>query len=258
MKKEYNRNVTSDMPMDASFNPSVEKPKLKTAAKPKINAIGKKATSATSKKPATKPKTNTVEAKSAKTEKVKNGTAAKKLSDLEKLNDESLKTYRYKSRRNRIVIILLSVMLALTIATLSVFLVMSRLETNCYMIAHGASATFFVDGEEMDNFRAPANLQGNSILTFDAQVRLDSSGTYQVRFVILCYQNGEKLNNTLVYLPNYDMFYEDEDGYYCSNRTISGGQTVLLCKGAILDYEYRNSLNSDNFRLDLHVYFKEV
>ena len=43
MKKEYNRNTTSDMPLDSSFTPRVEvvKEKKTTAVKPKISAVGK-------------------------------------------------------------------------------------------------------------------------------------------------------------------------------------------------------------------------
>ena len=41
MKKDYNRDVMSDMPVDASFTPSVEtKTNKKTTSKPKISAIG--------------------------------------------------------------------------------------------------------------------------------------------------------------------------------------------------------------------------
>ena len=79
MKKDYNRDVVSDMPIEASFTSSVEKSTQKKTTKPKINAIGsqKKTTStgktSTSRSSSTSKTTTakTLSTKSTKTTKIK-------------------------------------------------------------------------------------------------------------------------------------------------------------------------------------------
>ena len=66
------------------------------------------------------------------------------------------------------------------------------------------------------------------------------------------------MKNTLVYEQNVQLFYEGGDGYYYSSAPIKGNQTIYLCGGIILDYEYEDSLNVYNFKLDFHVYFEKV
>ena len=69
MKKDYNRATMSDMPMDDSLNPLVVKnsQSSKTTSKPKINAIGKKATTATTKRKTTTTKQSPQEEKKTTT-----------------------------------------------------------------------------------------------------------------------------------------------------------------------------------------------
>lgn len=286
MKKDYNRDVMSDMPVDASFTPSVQAKteKKTTTAKPKINAIGtqkrttgtKTSTSKTGTAKSTQAKSSskttktsskfTTQAKELEVEtegkkkklRTQLTNSESELTDLEKLNEENIKSYRFKSKRNRVVIVILSVLLVITIATVATFLIVSRLKTNCNFYIHGdVSASFIIDGIEMDEFRTPSNLQGNRTYKLDIKVRIDSNASYKIRFVPECYQKGVLMENTLVYEYNTDLFYEGVDGYYSINP-IQGGQTITLCGGIILDYYYENSLTADNFKLDFHVYFEKV
>lgn len=253
MKKDYNRMTTSDMPMEQSFTPPVEEVKQKKETKPKINAIGKNTTA--------KVKQN-VKAKSSTQEKklrTKLINSDVEISDLEKLNEENIKSYRFKSKRNKVVIVLLSVLLAIAIASIATYLAITRLETNCNMILHGSvDAQFIVDGQEMSSFRAPSNLQGNRVLALDIQIRIEEAGNFSIRFAPKCYQKGVLMQNTLIYDFNTDLFYEGGDGYYYSKMQIVGNQTIQLCKGIILDYEYEDSLNVDNFRFEFHTYIDKI
>lgn len=284
MKKDYNRDVMSDMPVEASFTPSTQAKTTKTTTKPKISAIGTQKRTTTSKSTSTSKsnasKTSTLKSSSskslagkestAKTDKEQQEVKSKKLrtkltnsdseiSDLEKLNEENIKSYRFKSKRNKVLIAVLSVLLAITIVSIVTYLTISRLKTNCNFYAHGdASVVFVIDGTEMDEFRTPSNLQGNRILKLDIKVKIESSGYYNVKFIPKCYQKGVLMNNTLIYEQNFDLFYEGGDGYYYSINPISGDQTIRLCQGVILDYEYEHTLNVDNFRMDFDVYFEKV
>ena len=136
MKKIYNKDTLRDMPIEDSFSPAENAKSTSsktTASKPKINVIGKKSTGSTTaskgkstaksttltrtkEKDTTKPskgpikKLNTrkssVETTSPTAEETKKTSTRTKLantqqelSDLEKLNEDNLKTYRYKSKR---------------------------------------------------------------------------------------------------------------------------------------------------------------
>ena len=126
------------------------------------------------------------------------------------------------------------------------------------MYAHGASVTFIVDGEEMDKFRAPANLQGNRVLLLDINIRIEEAGEYDIYFEPKAFQKGVEMNNVLIYEHNTDLFRDGGDGCYYSRVKISGNQTIFLCGGIMLDNAYENSLNVDNFKLDFHVYLNRA
>ncbi|MBO5954478.1 MAG: hypothetical protein J6Q13_00735, partial [Clostridia bacterium] len=95
MKKEYNRMTTSDMPLDSSFTPQVETIKEKKASsKPKINAVGKTTASkakTTSSKAGTKTRSSSVDQRL----RTKLSKSDVELTDLEKLNEENIKQYRF-------------------------------------------------------------------------------------------------------------------------------------------------------------------
>ena len=144
MNKNYNRNTTSDIPLDASVYATTSgAPKAKTA-KPKITAIGKKAQ-------------NQIRSKSIKTTKSAQLKQEEKpniknvqgdLSDLEKLNEENIKNYKSKSKRSKVAIFLLVLALIVAISVLAVYLAITKLQINCMMNVHGADAVYYVDGKK--------------------------------------------------------------------------------------------------------------
>jgi len=266
MKKDYNRDVVSDMPVDTSFtSPTIKRTTTKSTSKPKINAIGTQkrtttktstANKNTSKSTASKVKESSANKKSIRTTLINSST---ELDDLEKLNEESFKTFRYKSKRNKVIIALLSVLLVISIATIVTLFVVSKLKTNCNFYIHGdVDAQFIINGKEMKEFRAPSNLQGNRVFNFDVELRIHSGGSYKIKIIAKCYQKGVLMSNTLIYKHNLDLFYDGGDGYCYSKDAINGNQTIFICEGVILDYVYEDTLNVDNFKLDFHVYLEKV
>lgn len=266
MKKDYNREVMSDMQVDGSFTPSTRTTQpQKTTTKPKINVIGtQKRTTSTSSKSGAKqttkqsPKNQTTSSSNSKIRTKLVGDKSQ-IEDLEKLNEENIKGYRFKAKRNKVVIVILSILLVIAIGTIIAYTVITRLKTNCNMFIHGdVQAVFIIDGEELQEFRTPANLQGNSILQLDIKVDIKTNAKYNVWFKPECYQKGVLMNNTLIYEHNTDLFYEGQDGAYYSKQPIQGGQIIYLCGGVILDRDYEATLNVDIFKMDFHVYFEKV
>ena len=257
MRKDYNKMTTSDIPLDASFVPSVEeKPKPKTATKPKINAIGK-STANKVKQQTSKTGTKKVDTEEKKASKTQITSKSNDLSDLEKMNEENIKSYRFKSKRNKVVIILLSIMLAISITVIAVYMVISKLETNCNMYVHGANATFYIENQELEKFRTPADLQAGRTLMIDIKLKINEGGNFKIKFTANTFQKGVLMANEGVYEYG-NLFYDGQDGYYYSCGTISGNQTIHLCNGIVISDEYENSLNANNFRLDFHVYLTRV
>ena len=262
MKKDYNRDVMSDMPVDSSFTSPIKTTKTTSkTTKPKINAIGtqKRTTKTGAKTTSIKPKTQSKTSGSTKNLRTKLTNSTTELTDLEKLNEENIKTYRFKSKRNKVVIALLSVLLVISIASIITYVLITKLKTNCNMHIHGdVNAVFIVNDMQLDEFRSPANLQGNRIFEFKTEIKIKNDDYYQIKFTPKTYQKGVLMSNTLIYELNTDLFYEGGDGFYYSIDKIRGNQTILLCHGVILDYDYEHSLNVDNFKLDFHVYFEKV
>lgn len=250
--------TTNDMPVDSSFTPEVEMIIEKKPPKPKITARGGQGGSSSN----VKKKTSTSKTQASKS-KTARSKSEKELYDLEQMNDENIKAYRFKSRRNRVVIITLIVLLVIVIASIGIFIAVSRLQTNCSFHVHGADASFVIDGDEINKFRAPGNLQGNARLEIDISLKIEEGGMFDVKFVALCYQKGVLMENTLIY-DKGELFYEgalhhqENDPYYYSRQPIAGNQTIRLCGGVIFDYQYGDSLNINNFRMEFHVYLTRV
>ena len=270
MKKEYNRATMSDMPMDTSLNSSSVQttPAKKTTAatKPKINVVGNKKKETSGGTKSTTAKSTTAKSINQKTSKEnKNGlrtklvgSAGSDLSNLEELNEQNLKAYRFASRRNKVVIAILSFLLIVSIASIAIYMGITKLKANCNMIIEGrVDAEYIIDGLEINEFRAPSNLQGNRTLVLKIEIRIKTPGKFKIHFVPKCYQKGILMENTLVYKFNNELFYEDDDGVCYSIEPISGNQTILLCEGIILDREYA-SLNVDTFKMDFYTYFEKI
>jgi len=251
MKKDYNQFTTSDIPLDASFTPSSTKQTVKKpATTSKINAIGAKAKQTTAKKSTTTKKPAT----ESTTKRVKD------VEDLSKLNEESISSHSFRHKRNQVLIAILAVLLALSIAFIIVFATVTKVEHNSFIYIHGdVDATCLINGDELTEFKAPANIRGDCILNLNVDVNIKSTGNYHVKFIINCYAGDVPLNQVVVYEPNTTTngFTFKADGYYHSRDVITGGQIVSLCQGIALN-EHDTAVTDDNFKLEIHIYIERA
>lgn len=256
MKKVYNKYSTSDIPLDASLDlSSGPTPKTNTAPKKKatIQAIGTKAK--------TVKNTKAAQASSASKGNVRKKIAKDSidLKELEKLNEESIKSHSFRSKRNQVIIVVLSLLLVLAIAFIIIFAIVTKVENNCFLTTEGAQASYVVNGEELSEFRAPGNIRGDCILEVFIDLKIQESGNFNVKYTVKCYYNDTLLNNVVVYEPNTSEngFTYKSDGYYHSKSPIGGNSTVRLCQGVALN-EFDIDLNDKNFRLEVHTYLEKV
>ena len=264
MKQGYNRNTYTDVPLDASFNASSSwlTDRNSPSLKPKINAIGKKAQDElryrTTKQDSTRMYSPKVETRVRQSTQ-RAYTYSDDLERLnERLNEENLKTFRNKIKRNRFIIAMLVISIIAAVSTISAYIVIIKLNINCTFHINGASAAYILDGEEVSSFRTPTNIQGNSIFAINIKLKIRDSGYFNIVFKPECTYNGILMKNTLIYGANFEMFYEEGVGEFRSRLPIRGKQTILLCEGVVLDYDYKDKVNADNFRLKFYTYLEKV
>ena len=248
MNKNYNKFTTSDIPMESSFNSNSSKVENQKNSKQKINAIGKKANDKLNTK---KPKLQTYSRRGY-------NKYAEGLQNLDQLSEESLYKYQFKSKRNKVIITVLVVLLLIAVSSVAAYTAITKLRTNCFMHVSGARATYILNDKEISKFRAPSGVEGKRILTVEIKLRIRERGNFRIKFTQKCYMNNELLKNVLIYGCNYDLFYEGGDGYWYSNDIIQGNQTILMCRGIILDDLYEGKLNVDNFTFDFYTYLEKV
>lgn len=173
------------------------------------------------------------------------------MEDLEVLNEQNIRQHRSRSRRNIVIISVLISLLVVAVAVIAIYAGFIRLKNNCFLHVHGASASYLVDGERLDEFRAPQGVRGNTVFAFDLDLEISGDREYNVRFKIDVFQSGKLLDNIIV-LIDQDHFTQSSDGYIYSDYKMSG--TIDLCSGVVLDIAYQNTLNIDNFKMEINTY----
>ncbi len=253
MEKE-NVSATTDSPLSSKKTANLEKELTKTSStKVDLNTDADSSPNAKEKKEAKEKK------KEEKNLRNRLRSDSIDIVELEQLNEQNLKNYRARSRRNKATILILILLLIAAIVTIGVMLGISRLSNNSFLYIHGdGSAVYIVDGMELNRFRTPTDIQGNRLLEMDLDLKIESSGNYNIKFTIEIYQNGTKIDNSIIYEYDHDLFYYGDDGYCYSITSISGHQTIDLCQGVLIDYRYENSLNIENFKMEVHAYLEKV
>ena len=255
MKKVYSEADKTDMSME-----NVKKTTTKTTTakstgtqKAKISVISSK-NSSKSKKSSTSKNAN----KSNLRSRLKSDSVD--MVDLEKLNEENLKSRGFRGRRNQFIIIILSILLAISIAVIAVFISVSRIENNCFLRVSGdASATYIVDGKEMSEFRAPAAIQGYRVLKLDVDLKIESGDSYIVEFVVEVYQGSLMLGGVQLTGVNTNVFALAPDGVtYRSMKPVSGNQVLQLFTGIAIESQYEKTLNESNFKLEVNSNLKRA
>lgn len=184
--------------------------------------------------------------------------------DLEELNEEGLKKYSFRRKRNTVIIIILIILLLISLAFTIIYASVLRVKNNCFMHINSTDrASVYVDGKSLTQFRCPTLLQGDRILNLDMTADFDSPGTYRIEFYFECFESGKKMDNVLVYEPNLT-YFKSSNGVYSGNVEITDEafndnfRSVFLCGGVILDEKYEHTLNASNFKLDFYVSIQSV
>ena len=180
------------------------------------------------------------------------------LKKLEEINEENIRSHRSRTKRDRVIIIVLIVLLIGVVAGIASYLTITTLKSNTFMYAHGdANCKFIVDGEELNKFRTPPEIQGNRILSFNLEMNINSGGNYNVKYTVDVYQGNMKIDNVIIYNPSNE-FFNGYDGYYYSTEALSGNRNIKLFEGVLIDRVYENTLNISNFKMEVHVYLERA
>lgn len=184
------------------------------------------------------------------------------IADLEELNEQNIRNYRARARRNSAIIITLAIFLVLVVASVAIYITLTQLSDNCFLYVSGANAQYMLDGKEISKFRTPADIQSYRIYRFNAenklQLKIKDGGKYNIKCEIKVYMGSEQLTNVLIYELNEQYFKRENSNSFISLVPIDGNQTIDLCQGIILDGEYGDKLNIDTFKLEIHTYLEKV
>lgn len=264
MGKKYNEFTTSDMPIedvDISTNQPLKTTSStaqKSANKPKITRVGgtKSGTSKSATGVKSSKSTSNSATSASKTNSLKKNSVSTK--ELEKLNEESLKNYSFRNRRNRVIIIILTILLILSIVGIVVYVYNSTKKPNCFVNIDGANAYCKVDNNKLKEFRVPANLMGNRAYKINTDLVIEDGGDYIVTFEVICYQNGEQINNIALDYNNQLFEQRANRNKYVSKTSLSGGNSYDLFECVYLSRDYEFSLNSNNFKMDINISLEKV
>ena len=266
MKKMYNQFTKSDMPLDNSLNLPTGGPTVATKTttrKPRINAIGSKAVDSVKQGKTTQSKTTqskTTQSKTGKTDLRKKLTKKDDVTteSLEKLNEQNLQTHSFRGRRNQVLIVILSIMIAICVAVIVVYSVVTKVEKNCFVYTYGdADCSVAVNGENLTEFAAPANITGNCIFSFTVDLSINSPGSYNIKLVIEPYYNGVLLENFVIYEPNLSILTYNNEGYYNTKSPVEGNQTIRLCQGVALN-ELDKRVDASGYTMKINIYVERA
>ena len=233
-KNQFNMYDTGDMPM-SSTNLKVEQVNNPSQKSSKIRI--RKATK----------KTDDLE----KNQKLSSQNFTKQKEILDDVNSKNIRQYRQGTRRNRLIIITLVILLIIAITVIIVYANVTRYDNNCFLYVKGGSASYYINGKQMDEFRAPQNIQGNRTFEFNLDIDVGNNAR-NVKFTIKLYQSGKLLDNIILYDLDHDVFTKGNDGYYYSKTKLSN--RIDLCGGVVIDIAYEDSLNINNFKMEVYTY----
>ena len=257
MKKIYSDADKTDMPVEAQ---GLRKTQVGSAKKAKINVIAKSGNTSTksTKKSAPKhgadsPKANVPKGKKSDSLRSKLKQDSLDEVDLELLNEQSIKTRSFRGRRNGVVIVVLSLLLAISIAVIAVGIAMRKMEYSCKLIIEGdVSAHFLIDDKKMTEFKVPASIGGNKVLKMDTDLNITSSGLYYVEFIVNVYQGSVLLNDVQLTGINVHEFNISSSGKtYRSISPIEGDRRIDLFTGVAISKAYTQTLNINNFKMEV-------
>ncbi len=218
-----------------------------TAKKSKINVI-----SSDRNKSGKTPSKTKAELNRERLRKRINKTPKENAVDLEIL-DQNIKTRSNRGIRNKTIIIVLSVLIAVVLIAIAVFASGGRSNGNCDFYVKGdGKAAYIVDGKEMNSFKLVRGISGNRIVEIDTELKITSLGNYDVIFWVEVYQNSTLLEGIDLLSWNASLFERRSDGKYYSRDILEGNEIYHLFNGVAIPKNYEQTLNDKNFSLKVY------
>lgn len=241
MKKSFNQFDKNDFPMDVNIHdslmPGVAPPKVKIS----IKAIGGQGKV----KDATKSKISE---------------DVKKLKEIEQMADENIRKIAVnKSRRNQWFISVLAVLLVLVVAGIVVYSSVNQRQDNCYIYSYGGRVSTKVNNKKTNMFTSPDIIDTSKSFEFKLDATIEENGSFNMSFEIVAYKQGSKLEKTVPYRLNAELFDWDESNQRAVSKVaINGYSYVHLCSGLNLANNTVGGLTISTFSLKINIYIEAV
>ena len=187
--------------------------------------------------------------------------------DLETIEDASRQKINTKSRRNNVIILVLSLLLVISLVYLVIAIISyknSQKDANCfYKINSEVSAKWIIEGGTDTAILVREGLATDTIYLLDSSLQIDYAQSVTLTLEIRAWIDGEEItvsglhshNEKLVRVQNANASAKYLK--YAYQGTITGGGKIEMFKG--LDFSGAPAhLNSDNVKIEVNVNIQKV
>lgn len=174
--------------------------------------------------------------------------------DMETIQDANKQKLSGKgNRRNVAIIIVLSVLLALSLVYLAIAVsayFKSRKEPNCiYSIISEVDASWIIDGQKKNEFILRDGIKSGTICEIDSKLQINSIERLKIEIILSVTLNGEPIRAGLMGL-NDNFVNKYDTTVYEYNGVFEGGGTIDLFTG--IDFNGTpDNVTSENIKIDI-------
>ena len=175
--------------------------------------------------------------------------------DLETIQEANNQKFDTRTKRNNIVILILSLLLIVSVVYLIISIVNfknSKLEPNCkFVIAGDAKAYWVVEGNrENTNFRLGEGLESGLAYVMRSEIQIDTTASVMLTIELVIKLNDEPILIYGLHDGNENLVRVENTNKYIYQATITGGGRIHLFDG--LDFsEAPDNLNSNNIQIEV-------
>lgn len=186
------------------------------------------------------------------------GTSRKKVGgvvlDVETIQDANKQKFETKTKRNNVVILILSLLLVASLIYLALAILNyrnSKREPNCQYLVHGdAEAEWIVEGKNDTKFTLRQGLATNMVYLLNSSINIKTTQTVMLSIEINVLIEDEPYMIWGLYEGNSNLIRVENSNEFVYETTIAGGGTIALFKG--IDFsEAPDSLSSENVKIEI-------
>ena len=166
--------------------------------------------------------------------------------DLETIEDVNRQRYENKSRRNNVIILVLSILLVASLVYLAVAIADYRKGNTdynfSYVVEGDASAQWIVEGGDKLAFHIDEGLSSDTFYWLDSELKINTSDAVTLQIEVQVLVNGEQIVIEGLHLPNENLVREEGTNIYNYDGELTAGKYHMF--SALDFHQAPGNLNS--------------